>query len=447
MKTASRVAHMVARLAAILKTHVSPKQRLLLAYSGGLDSRALLHMLCELRAQIGFELHAMYVHHGLSPNADDWARFCEETCAASDVPICVARVSIEPYKSAGIEAAARLARYQALLDTDADLIVLAQHQDDQVETLLLQLLRGSGVKGLAAMPMFDQERRLLRPLLDVPREELHRYAIAHGLNWIEDESNLDRRYDRNFLRHEILPLIEARFKGAKQVLARTASHMAESALLLDELAEIDIARAGLSKHEIAQHLPLDPLRQLTQPRARNLLRWWLALNRLPMPSTVHLGEIMNQLIQAREDARVGIKLDESTYIRRYRDAAYVDREHSPAFALVWSGEPVLNLPDGSHLRFEKHTGAGLSLARLAGSELRVTVRTGGEKFRPDSRRPTRKLKQLLKEAGIPPWERERLPLIYIEDTLVAVPGIGIASVFQAEPHEEGLVISWCRPGS
>lgn len=442
---ASDSSQLVTGLTAQLGKIIQPGQQLLLAYSGGLDSCVLLHLLVQLRSELGFDLHALHVHHGLSPNANDWVQFCEKTCAALDVPLRVVRVDVAVDKGTGIEAAARHARYQALFESEADFIVLAHHQDDQAETLLLQLLRGAGVKGLAAMAMVDPERRLLRPLLDISRGELLQYAAARGLDWIEDESNLDRRYDRNYLRHELMPLIEARFKSASKVLARTAGHMAESAVLLDDLAQIDAACTGLSVPEIRQRLPLDCLHKLALPRARNLLRWWLSLNQLEMPSAVRLAEMLNQLLCAREDAAISIKLGADAHLKRYRDAVYIDFRYSSApFSLLWSGQSQLELPDGSFLTFEKRTGAGLACARLGVEKLRIASREGGERFKPDVSRPTRTLKHLLQEANIPPWERQRLPLVYLDDELAMVPGIGVAANLQPQPNEAGLLIEWHR---
>lgn len=439
----SDVCQLAVKMADCIRSTIEPGQRLLLAFSGGLDSCVLLHLLVEHRPSLGFELQAMHVHHGLSPNADDWAAFCKKTCLDLNIPLQIARVEVARDSGAGIEAAARQARYQALLGAAADYVVLAHHQDDQAETLLLQLLRGSGVKGLAAMAMIDKERRLLRPLLDVTREELLQYATARQLSWIEDESNLDCRYDRNYLRHDLIPLIEARFKSAKKVLARTAGHMAESADLLDDLAQIDATCSALSLREIRQRLPLDCLQKLSLPRGRNLLRWWLSLNQLDMPNAARLEEMLNQLLSARADAVISVKIGSDAHLRRFRNEVYVEyRCDSAPFSLLWSGQPQLELPDGSRLTFEKKTGQGLAFERLGIDKLRIASREGGERFKPDAQRPTRTLKHLLQEAGIPPWERQKLPLIYLDDELALVPGIGVTASMQAQPHDAGLVIEW-----
>lgn len=435
--------HLTAKLVNHLKQYVEPHYQLVVAYSGGLDSTVLLHMLSEQKASFGFKLEAVHIHHGLSPNADDWASFCQQTCKVLNIPIKVVQVDVAKDSGVGTEAAARHARYEALAQSKADLIVLAHHQDDQAETLIIQLLRGSGVKGMAAMPVLDAERRLFRPLLGITREELMRYATTHGLDWVEDESNQDQRYDRNYLRHALMPVIERRFKSAKKVLARTAAHMAESAKLLDDLAAMDAACTGLSEREIKQRLPITCLQQLSLPRARNLLRWWLALNQLDMPSATRLEEMLSQLLSARADAVIGIKINADTQLRRYQNEAYIESRHNVLpISLLWSGQSHIDLPDGSQLIFERQIGQGLAIERLGIDKLRISSREGGERFRPDANRPTRTLKHLLQEANIPPWERTKLPLIYLQDELAVVPGIGIATGLEAGMQEVGLLIIW-----
>ena len=431
------------QLASNLSPILSPDHKLLLAFSGGLDSRVLLELLAELRSGIGFELRAMHVHHGLSPNADDWARFCSDTCATLNVPIEIVRVNVAKDSGLGLEAAARNARYQALLNAGADYVVLAHHQDDQAETLLLQLLRGAGAKGLSGMAPQDEQRRLRRPLLDTARAELLAFAEQRGLQWITDESNDDISYDRNYCRHEIFPVLEKRFPAAKQTLARSASHLAETATLLDELAQMDIGQADsvLPKKQ----LDLAVLAKLSEPRARNLLRWWLSANSQSLPSTIRLQEMLRQLLTAKADARVKIAINSAggVYLRRYQGFAYLEsNSHSLPIALLWQGEAELRLPDNSRLVFEKRSGCGLAFERLSINKLRIAHRTGGERFKPDLAKPTRTLKHLLQEAGMPPWQRERLPLVYCDDVLAVVPGIGVECTMQARADETGLMILW-----
>lgn len=429
-----------------LTNHLEPGHRLLLALSGGLDSSVLLRLLAEARRTIPFELHALHVHHGLSANADIWAEFCARQCQQFNVPLQIVHVNVAKnadYKNSqqGIEAEARQLRYNVLFackfnELLADFVVTAHHQDDQAETLLLQLFRGAGVKGLSSMAAVDKTRRLLRPLLNVSRQTLNEYAVQHHIQWCDDESNDNTQYERNFVRHEVMPILESRFQSIKPVLARTASHMAEANELLEVLASQDAEPLLLNNS-----LCLQGLNKLTVPRAKNVLRWWFSQNRLAMPTAEHLGEIVEQLLHAKKDADLSIKVQHLS-IRRYQQRAYlgVDKVAEP-FDLVWNGEPMLMLPNGGQLQFNQVTGAGLAL-KLGITKLRITNRDGGERFKPNALRPTRTLKYLLQEANMPPWQRLHLPLIYWEDTLACVPGIGVANELQAKENEAGLEIVW-----
>lgn len=457
------------RLQQFLNSRIQPGQKVLLALSGGLDSRVLLQLLVQAQgdAQLDIQLSALYINHGLSPNADAWAAFCAAECEALGVAFTSQQVEVDRDSGLGVEASARQARYAALLATDADHILLAHHQDDQAETLLLQLIRGSGSKGLAAMASADQQRRLLRPLLETSRSELEAYAQQQGLKWVEDESNGDTHYDRNFCRHQVLPLLEQRFPAVKRNLARSASHLAESAELLDELAQLD---AAPMQDQGRLHLP--PLALLSEARARNVLRWWLASFGLHMPGTRRLQEMRKQLLEAVATATLKVLVQHDVFLRRFQDYAYLSLEPSlpqapwlnaapslhemaflseslmlaPQTELHWQGETEWDLPANGRLLLQQVEGEGLSLAQLNHQPLLLRYRSGGERMKPDAKRPTRTLKQLTHEHQVPPWLRERLPLLYLGETLAIIPGLGVASHLQAGPGEAGLVISW-QPAS
>jgi tRNA(Ile)-lysidine synthase len=411
-----------------------------MAFSGGLDSRVLLEILVHLQNTLGYQLHAMYVHHGLSKNADAWAEFCRNTCLALNVPFKVVHVQVDKTTGLGVEAAARQARYDVLTAENADFIALAHHQNDQAETFLLQLFRGAGVKGLSAMMAVDAQRRLIRPLLELPRSQLVQYAESLGLQWIEDESNQDTHFDRNFIRKIVLPAIEQRFAHVSASLARTAHHMSEAAGLLEELAELDAVLCVQN-----QQLNLTELAKLSFPRAKNVMRYWLISQQYLPPSTARLQEMLDQLLSAKPDAnlKVAIGGGEGASLRRYRNLAYIEQDAPQVMIeMVWQGEPELRLPDGSRLIFQRKTGEGLAEKRLGIHTLRITQRSGGERFKPVGVRPTRTLKHLLQEANVPPWQRDRIPLIYCDDTLAIVPMVGVASHMQAAPTEEGLMVAW-----
>lgn len=413
---------------------------LLVALSGGLDSCVLLHLLAALRDKPGMRFSAMHVHHGLSPHADQWAEHCQRLCAAYGIPLQVVRVDVPRDSGQGLEAAARHLRYEALRAVQADYVVLAHHQDDQAETVMLQLLRGAGMRGLAAMAAHDTTQRLLRPLLDIPREQLADYAAAHHLVWVEDESNHDTHYDRNFCRQQVLPMLEQRFPGARKALARSGLQAAEAECLQMALAEQDAANAVRG-----DALSVASLQALGEVRARNLLRWWLSPRLRYLPPREHLQEILRQLLTASADASLALLLDREhgLWLRRYRGFAHVVAERNSAtLDMTWDQQSLLTLPDGSELCFEQQHGAGLALHRLSGKSLRIRHRQGGEHFKPFADRPGRSLKHWLQEAAIPPWQRERLPLVFCDDELVCVPGIGMASHWQAEADEDGLRINW-----
>jgi len=429
--------YLIKHLEGFLSSLIQPHQKLLAAFSGGLDSRVLLELLVLLKPMLRYELRAMHVHHGLSPHADQWAAFCGETCEALGVPIEIVRINVEKNSGHGIEATARRARYAALKAAAADFIVLAHHQDDQAETLLLQMLRGAGTKGLAGMSKHDARNQYLRPLLDVPRDQLLEFANRNKLIWIEDESNTDIGYDRNFCRHHILPVMEQRFPAAKHTLSRSAAHLAEASHLLDDLAALD------AMHYVRdEKLDVTDLASLSEERARNLLRWWLSSHQLEMPSSVRLKEMLRQLLCARSDGIIKIAVDKDVYLRRYRNLAYLEPESTELIEMAWQGESVINLPDNTRLLFEKKVGEGLAIQRIGITRLQIKYRQGGERFKPNIGRPTRTLKHLLQEAGMPPWQRARLPLIYHRDTLAVVPGIGVAAELQATENEPGLAITW-----
>ena len=424
------------------KNLVNPK--LVLAFSGGLDSCVLLHLLVQVNKNLPFHLVAQHVHHGLSPNADAWAAFCQDTCRDLNILFSITRVIINQ-TGLGLEAAARAARYKALLATDADFICLAHHQDDQAETFLLQLARGAGVKGLTAMPV--ENGKLLRPLLDVPRKALENYAKQHRLTWVEDESNINTQFDRNFMRHEVLPVLQKQYPSIRQTISRSAKHMAEAIDLLDEIAAQDIETCAVDSQ-----LNLQRLQQLSPARTHNALRWWLVQSDCNLPSTAQLQQITQQLFYAKTDADVKIKVSTTHSLWRYRNFAFLladkipDNIKVPAINLLWQGEATLKLPDGSRLLFTQALGHGFALNRVPNIKLRIKNREGGERFRPNLGRPSRSLKTVLQTCEIPPWQRTQLPLIFMDETLVIIPSIGedcmVDASFRANADEMGLLVIW-----
>ncbi len=415
-----------------------------------MDSSVLLHLLHSLAPRFEWRLSALHVHHGISPNADAWADFCARLCAQYGIPLHIERVDIAPLRDEhGIEAAARKLRHAAFARQPCDAVALAHHADDQAETLLLQLLRGAGIKGVAAMPalMADnsdggggiQTRMTVRPLLDVSRCALLEYAQQHALQWVEDESNADERYPRNFLRHSLLPLLEQRFPSCRDTLARSARHFAEAGELLDELAQQDAP-------DLAQAATLEvaALRRLSPGRARNLLRYFLRLHNVPMPHAAQLDEMLQQLLEARENAAVCVDTGD-WQVRRYQGRVHAVRavgEFDRALVLPWNGEASLDWPaTGERLTFTPASGQGLSLGKLLAAPVTLRLRNGGETLRPHPAAAKRSLKNLLQQHHVPPWQRERLPLLYSGEMLAAVVGVAVAAEFQASAREPGIVVA------
>lgn len=293
---------------------ISSASRIGAAYSGGLDSTVLLHGLAQLRTVHGFALRAIHVHHGLSPHADAWAAHCQAACDTLAVPLTVVRVAVTPTDK-GLEAAARSARLNAFADffkqETLDWLMLAQHRDDQVETVLFRLLRGAGSRGLAGMRPESVQNgvRLWRPLLNLPRAALRNGATAQGLSWVEDESNADSRHTRNWLRNDILPRLRTRFPGLDAVLARTATQLAEDAALLDALAEID----AQAVYDADGRIRTQALAQLPEPRARNLLRHWLAGQGIHLDHA-RLGDVLRQALAA-SGAQPRIRMGDRELVR------------------------------------------------------------------------------------------------------------------------------------
>ncbi len=453
-RNSSRPPDLAARVASRLATVVRPADRLLAGVSGGVDSVVLLDCLRRVSRKLRVRVAVLHVNHKLSPDAGRWDAFCRRLCRTQGIPY--SSVTVKIARGGNLEAVARAARYAVFDRQRADYIVLAQHRDDQVETLLLQLLRGAGVKGLAAMPLLRKAaggRRkaevkrgktdppsILRPLLDVTRAEILEHARKRRLEWIEDESNASVDFRRNFLRHEVLPVIARRFASYRTTVARSARHLAEAGELLDELAAQDAT--GLFD---GVTLAVAALRRLSSARARNLLRFFLARRGVVMPNVERLEEALRQALTARQDARVAVALDNSV-LRRYAGRLHVvpvSRPLSRGVVRRWHGELEIELPEfGGVLVLRRTRDDGISLARLRAQTVTIRSRQGGERLQPDPGRPRRSLKNLLQEAHVAPWQRDRLPLIYCGNALVWVPEVGVDSAFQARPDEAALRPEW-----
>lgn len=410
---------------------VSPYRQLLVGFSGGLDSTVLLHRLMLWREQQpDVQIRAIHVHHGLSANANEWVAHCETLCQTWNIPLIVERVTLKD-EGLGIEAQARKARYAAFEQSlvPGEAIVTAQHLDDQCETFLLALKRGSGPAGLSAMAERSEfaGTHLLRPLLNETRASLEHWAQEHNLRWIEDESNQDDAYDRNFLRLRILPALSQRWPHFAEATARSAELCAEQESLLDELLSEELA--SLVSEEGA--LSIAPLESMSVMRRGALVRRWLAGHHSPMPSRNMLNRIWDEVVQAREDANPCLRLNDFE-IRRFKEQLWRVK-HQPSMAgniIPWPDirEP-LNLPYGAGLVSLTASGnvrlpeldEPVTIRFKASGNLHIVGRNGG-----------RKLKKIWQEHNVPPWLRDTTPLLFYGETLIAAVGVFITQDGWAE---------------
>lgn len=417
--------------------------RYVVAYSGGLDSSALLYCVAELRRQnsdfSAVPLLAIHVDHGLHADSADWSTQCASFATTNAVEFLALQVAVDTQAGKGVEAAARDARYSALKSQlrDGDWLISAHHRDDQAETLLLNLIRGSGPAGIAGIA----EARhfgpgwLVRPLLAVDQATIREYATAASISWLDDPSNQDPRFDRNFLRHEVMPVLAKRWPDIAQRLHRSANHAGEATGLMAELARMDMRAVGGRP----RRLDIEGLQGLGLPRQKNLLRFALRELGLTTPSTEWLDRVVNEVIPARIDAQPLVSWPGAS-IRRYRNALYLLPEKLPqgiAASPLSTGEMPLGPGMGS-LQLVAESEFGLS-GDLVRSGLSVSSRRGGEEIKPEGQAHTRKLKKLLQEEGIVPWMRDRLPLVYAGDKLVAVGDLWLADEAAARP---GFALRW-----
>ena len=294
------------------RRHSVEDTRVCIALSGGLDSIVLLDVVDQLRAPFRLEVHAIHVHHGLSPNADSWAEFCAEFCAPRKIALTTKKVDVDRRSPAGLEGAARVARYATFADEGSPFILLAQHADDQAETVLHQLLRGTGLKGLAGMGevrVISENQTMLRPLLAVSRDEIETFARQRNLKWVEDESNDDTHFTRNFLRHEITLRLAQRFPHYRSSLARAARHASEADEMLEALAKIDLQWDG--ENAFAQSLD-----SLPAPRQINALYHWLTWQKVAPPSQLQLADWASQLFRASPEGKSQLAGGHDFVIRR-----------------------------------------------------------------------------------------------------------------------------------
>lgn len=434
----------------------SPVRRLIVAYSGGLDSSVLLHLLHGFvnglaESEKRPSLHALHINHNLQVQSGQWADHCTKQAKKYGLTVHVMNAVVKKDGGKSLEEAAREARYLLFEQFvgEGDVLCLAHHQDDQAETLLLRLLRGSGPLGLSAMREQSTlaSAKLLRPLLAVSRDRLADYARKHHLSWIDDPSNQDLSFDRNYLRHEIIPRLKSRWPGVNKTLSRVTEINQATVTLLDEVAEQDY-------RDIAQGQALNiaALQALSEPRLDNLLRYWLQKQGALLPSRHNLQRIRNELLSVQGSGEALVRWPGAD-VRAYQNRLYFVT-NLPAVDLTdsvswhFDGAPAaLMLGEGRGLLYcEKSQSGGLAAAVLKQAsqrgDLHIRWRQGGERCHPTGRGHSQRLKKLLQEYQVPPWLRDTFPLLYSADQCLAVPGLWVEKDYVAQAGDEAYVLSW-----
>jgi tRNA(Ile)-lysidine synthase len=417
---------------------------LCVAYSGGLDSTVLLHALARAIAdRANYRMRAAHVDHQLHPDSASWREQCGRVAQSLQIELVPLVVTVASDPELSPEAAAREARYAALRQIlkPNEVLLTAHHADDQLETILLALMRGAGLRGLSAVPSVQifGGGWLARPLLEFSRAELEEWARAERLEWQEDPSNQNTSFDRNLLRHRVLPALRERWPAAAHSATRSTAHLREAGRLLDVLAAADLQTIA-----IGSCLSMTQLASLAPARRRNVLRHWIRQQGVRVPSTRKLATIERDLLIAREDRLPCVDWDD-VQVRRHRGLLYCMRQRppfEPADALTWNVSQVLELPAQlGRLRVERNALGGVAASRLPAA-VQVHFRQGGEELQPAGDVHHRKLKKLLQDACVLPWWRDRVPLIYAAERLVAVGDLWIAEEFAARGGEDSLRIVW-----
>lgn len=414
------------------------------AYSGGVDSHVLLQLVASLRAELKVEVRAIHVNHGLESEALAWERHCEGVCKQLGIPLVVARITSLRPGGASLEAWAREQRYELLAQPmrPGEILLTAHHQQDQAETMLLQLLRGSGAKGLAAMPRLQRfhDGWQARPLLEFTRPQILARADQIGLHWVEDHSNANECLDRNYLRRQIWPKLQEHWPGAARTLARAAAHQAEAAALLAYLAHEDLRNLRLERNNILDN---SHLQTIDRPRLANLLRHWLEELGLPLPNSAKIQQLIETVVHSRYAVNPCVNWGNAE-VRRYRHAVCAAArlpQSVPEWTMEWNLHESCITPVGV-LKAELVQGWGIRRDAIAHDSLQVRYRKGGERIRPEGDAHHRDLRKLFQQRGVFPWYRNRVPLLYAGDRLAAVAGLWTSGEVAAGKNELGWEISW-----
>ncbi len=404
-------------------------QQIYIAYSGGVDSHVLLH-LCASISSLQNKITAVHIHHGLQAVGDAWPSHCRSVAKQLGVDFVEIHVDARSAGRESPEEAARNARYDALkaLLSENDVLMVAQHREDQLETVLLQLFRGAGLQGLSGMPemMVFGKGVLLRPLLNTPKQVIDQYARQHDFNFIEDPSNQGIDFDRNFLRNEIVPLLKQRWPSIDKTVSRSAVHCAEASELLSKLAGDQFKQVYQTKDAT---LSIPALVKLDVTEQALIVRQWFARLGLKMPPRAFVLRILSMIQSPLSDPQLP---NQKHTIRRFRNSLFCVPQQTvilPEQGVVWSNSDApLDLPDGTELKIA-YDHSGIDQSIWLRSHIDVRFRSGGEKIALPNREGRHRLKNLYQDAGIPPWERPYIPLIYLDGRLAAIADLWIGSEF------------------
>lgn len=437
-----------------------------IAYSGGVDSQVLLHALATLNRLdlLSVPLKAVHVNHGLSDNAAQWQQSCKEQARQYEIDFETVDLALKPEKQQSLESLAREARYQQLarLNDDNAVIMTAHHQDDQVETFLLALKRGAGVQGLSAMQEVrsltsSSQQLLARPLLNVSRDEIEQYAEKNQLAWVEDESNADQQFDRNFIRAQVLPLLQERWPAFKQTVARSAQNCQNAQGLLDQLASQDFLQCQLPANETGEGLCIESLSKLSPDRVNNVIRYFLNVNQLKMPSSMLLKEIVNACFYSGKDKNPEIHLEANT-LRCFQRGLYLTRKYADVSDWRYeldlsqlSDHALVELPDdmgtlefyiatSDPQQLEKHHWL-IDSTDLDG-QLTIAFNHHNPKCLPSFRQQRRPLKKVLQELKVPTWQRKRLPYVFFMEQLVTALPLFVCKEYLVDNEIKCLNIIW-----
>ncbi len=408
-------------------------ERLYVGFSGGVDSTVLLHFLSR-QDEFKSRLTAIHIHHGISPDADQWVLHCQQVCQQLNLPFISRRIKLETLSN--VEEQARLLRFDAFQQclNANDALLLAQHLDDQVETVLFRLFRGTGVKGAAAMAAERSlpQGELIRPLLNCTRQDLLNYANEWRLSWVEDESNGSLDYDRNYLRNEIMPLIKQRWPAALANIARFSSHCRETEALLDEFCGLEHAEMDLTQ----TFFDVRRIERLSHQRQKLLLRQWLSYHHPYSPSSALLQRIFSELIGAKEDAGPLIQWGH-IQLRRYQNKIYLWRAPE-CLPSVWEAFPQPLTLSSGRLEAKKNKD-GFKMTK--GKRIEIRFREGGERF--FYRGQHKQLKKLFQDWGVPPWLRDCWPLVYVDEQLAVIPDYAVSDDFYSSEGDSWKINYQC----